>query len=142
MPEQNEVSEQGIKTPVRYDAKSHHIFEADGHSLCWLSRNTHHPRWDKKDEDGEYLAAALNDSSRVQALVDALEHYATPRKLGLNDLIPCHQWEEQNRGHDFPRLKCSACGATDDEPNEDRCSITAIDALAAFTALTGKERQQ
>lgn len=64
-----------IKLPVRYDAKSHHIFEADGRSLCWLSRNTHHPRWEEKDKDGEYLASIINATRREAALVEALEHY-------------------------------------------------------------------
>lgn len=62
-----------IKLPVRYDVKSKHIFEASGHSVAWLSRNTHHPNWDEDKSYGEYIALCINSYAQLQADKSELE---------------------------------------------------------------------
>ena len=96
-----------IKTPVRYDAKHHHIFEADGHSLCWLTRNTHHPEWDKKDEAGQQIANALNtaaDQSRViEVMRTALEATARASRQTL-DIIQKENFVFDGSGDRWEKL--------------------------------------
>lgn len=62
---------EAIKLPVRYDPSSHHVFEADGHSLAWIPRNTHNPRYGTRHEAGETIARYLNEFGNVIADRDA-----------------------------------------------------------------------
>lgn len=66
-----EISET-IKLPVRYAAESNHIFAADGGSIAWFPRNTHHPDWHRKDETGEYIAKCINEHAALTAERDRL----------------------------------------------------------------------
>lgn len=72
-----------IATPVRYDEKSHHIFEATGHSVCWLSRNTHHPHWSEGRPEGHAIAAAINAYPEIEELRKEVERLRGETQLAL-----------------------------------------------------------
>jgi len=82
-----------IATPVRYDADSRHIFDANGHSISWFPRNTHDPRYHLMTEDGEYFAECINQH---EALTNELKELRAEnaKMLGFAESLNSIAFEE------------------------------------------------
>lgn len=55
-----------IALPLRADTEHHLVFEANGHALCSIFWNTHHPNWHRKAEAVEYVARCINENAKLE----------------------------------------------------------------------------
>src|SRR5688572_15191484 len=71
MKDEQRQAADSIKLPVRFDAENNHIFAADGGSIAWFPRNSHHPDFHRKAETGEYIAECINDHESLKGKLEA-----------------------------------------------------------------------